>query len=209
MNPRASNVTAARRPATTARSATPPASTDTSTDRTRGGKPDLCDEINSPAPGLSLCGSQWARRVAMLGMSLSTRRRVSRHLANDNVRQTKKFKKRGCDDRMPRAMFQWASAVQPTPMARTGCILSDRDWVNGHHDVIKESQTSQCRVCHGLDYRVPSAFASAGESQHHGEPGWHDHQLPRRSKARESVANCHNRPTKAAPIRTQIQRRSI
>jgi PKD repeat protein len=71
-------------------------------------------------------------------------------------------------------------------------------WVTGHHDVINETQTGQCRACHGLDYRgTPLSRIQSTNSITVNRDGIVIN-FPTFKGAEVGCYNCHNGPTQSS-----------
>lgn len=71
-------------------------------------------------------------------------------------------------------------------------------WVNGHHDAISESQTGQCRTCHGSDYRgTPLSRIQSTNAITVNRDGTVIN-FPTFKGAEVGCYNCHNGPTQSS-----------
>jgi hypothetical protein len=85
-----------------------------------------------------------------------------------------------------------------------------QSWVDDHHDVIDEDETSQCRVCHGSDYRgTPLSRVQASRNITVNRDGTIIN-FPTFKGAEVGCYNCHNGPThssantSANPVATNL-----
>lgn len=154
---------------------------------------------NSPASGLSLyrfsAGHGGLQCSACHG---STHAEFPATHQNDNVRNEKIQGHAGvmvectaCHTTMGVSSSTYTSG--PHGMHPVG-----QAWVNGHHDVINENQTAQCRVCHGTDYRGTAlSRMQAGRNITVNRDGTIV-SFPTFKGAEVGCYNCHNGPTQSS-----------
>lgn len=154
---------------------------------------------NSPAPGLSLyrfsAGHGGLQCSACHG---STHAEFPATHRNDNVRNEKIQGHAGVMIECTSCHVSMGISSSTYTNGPHGMHPVGQDWVNGHHDVIKESQTSQCRVCHGLDYRgTPLSRAQASRNITVNRDGTII-SFPTFKGAEVGCYNCHNGPTQSS-----------
>lgn len=154
---------------------------------------------NSPAPGLSLyrfsAGHGGLQCSACHG---STHAEFPATHRNDNVRNEKIQGHAGvmvectaCHTTMGVSSATYTSG--PHGMHPIG-----QAWVNGHHDVINENQTGQCRVCHGTDYRGTALSRMQASRNITVNRDGTIVSFPTFKGAEVGCYNCHNGPTQSS-----------
>ena len=151
---------------------------------------------NTPAPGLSLyrfsAGHGGLQCEACHG---STHAEFPATHHNDNVRNEKIQGHAGVMIECTACHVSMSVSSSTYTNGPHGMHPIGQSWVNGHHDVINENQTSQCRVCHGLDYRgTPLSRMQASRSISVKRDGT-TITFPTFKGAEVGCYNCHNGPT--------------
>lgn len=154
---------------------------------------------NAPAPGLSLyrfsAGHGGLQCEACHG---STHAEFPATHNNDNVRNEKIQGHAGVMIECTACHVAMNVSSSTYTNGPHGMHPVGQAWVNGHHDVISESQTSQCRVCHGLDYRgTPLSRMQATRSITVNRDGTIIN-FPTFKGAEVGCYNCHNGPTQSS-----------
>lgn len=154
---------------------------------------------NAPAPGLSLyrfsAGHGGLQCEACHG---STHAEFPATHHNDNVRNERIQGHAGVMIECTACHVSMNVSSSTSTNGPHGMHPVGQAWVNGHHDVISESQTSQCRVCHGLDYRgTPLSRMQATRSITVNRDGTIIN-FPTFKGAEVGCYNCHNGPTQSS-----------
>jgi len=151
---------------------------------------------NAPAPGLSLyrfsAGHGGLQCEACHG---STHAEFPATHHNDNVRNEKIQGHAGVMVECTSCHVSMSVSSATYTNGPHGMHPVGQAWVDGHHDVINESQTGQCRVCHGLDDRgTPLSRMQASRDITVNRDGTIIN-FPTFKGAEVGCYNCHNGPT--------------
>ena len=116
---------------------------------------------NTPAAGLSLY--RFSKGHGSLQCSAchnSTHAELPSTVRNDNIQSLQIQGHTGtisdcinCHNTQPRTVTGGPHGMHPV----------DQQWANGHEDVVENSGSSQCRTCHGTDYRGTVLSRSLGD----------------------------------------------
>lgn len=154
---------------------------------------------NSPAPDLSLyrfsAGHGGLQCEACHG---STHAEFPATHHNDNVRNEKIQGHAGVMVECTACHVSMTASSATYTNGPHGMHPIGQAWVDGHHDVISESQTAQCRVCHGLDYRgTPLSRMQSNKPISVSRDGTVIN-FPTYKGAEVGCYNCHNGPTRSS-----------